>query len=382
MTKNLTIGVVGLGAAARAIHLPAIRKIETLKIIGGVDPVADPADFKFPVHRNMADFWAAGVPDIVVIVTPPDSHYDLIREALDHGAHVFCEKPFVLSLAEGRAVIEAEKQAQRHVVVNNEFRFMNVHEAARKAIGTPDFGDLLFVSINQTFFVTAETEKGWRGQSNQRTCFEFGTHALDLCRYFFDEDPWSISARMPKPGRPDGADYLNLIQLEFSGDRVAHITLDRLSRGPHRYLDTRLDGTEACIETRLGGQAEVAFGVKGGSKRPYARLDLAPSGSAHLLRADQRKKLATDPFDLFPNSTSKLLAQMVDAIAGDRTPPCAASDNIHTLALMLAAYDSSAAGGAQVELAPYYRSGLPEQRKQDQKNGLKPLIKNGFRPLT
>lgn len=361
MAQELTVGIVGLGAAARAIHLPAIRKIAALQIVGGVDPVADPAGFGFPVHRDMAGLWAAGVPDIVVIVTPPDSHYALIREALDRGAHVFCEKPFVLSLAEGRAVIEAEQQAGRHVVVNNEFRFMNVHEAARRAIGTADFGDLLFVSIHQTFFVTAETEKGWRGQSNRRTCFEFGTHALDLCRFFFGEDPWSIAARMPKPGRPDGADYLNLIQLEFSGDRVAHITLDRLSRGPHRYLNTRLDGTEACIETRLGGQAEFALGIRGGSKRPYARLDLARSGSAHLLRADHRKKLATDPFDLFPHSTSRLLGQMVDAIGADKTPPCAAADNIHTLALMLAAYDSSEAGGAQIELAPYYRSGLPEQ---------------------
>ena len=141
---------------------------------------------------------------------------------------------------------------------------------------------------------------------------------------------------------------------------MAHITLDRLSRGPHRYLDTRLDGTEACIETRLGGQAEMAFGIRGGSKRPYARLDLAPSGSAHLLQADHRKKLATDPFDLFPHATSRLLGQMVDAIQADRTPPCAAADNIHTLALMLAAYDSSDAGGAQVDLAPYYSSGLPQ----------------------
>ena len=98
---------------------------------------------------------------------------------------------------------------------------------------------------------------------------------------------------MPKPGRPDGPDYLNLIQLEFSGDRVAHITLDRLSRGPHRYLDIRLDGTEACIETRLGGQAQMTVGIRGGSRRPFVQLDLAPSASAHLLVGDRRRRLAT-----------------------------------------------------------------------------------------
>ena len=347
---KLKIGVVGLGAAARNIHLPAIAKIAELTLVGGVDPYADKAAFAFPVHDSLAALIAADRPDIVAIVTPPDSHYALILECLAAGLHVFCEKPFVLTLDEGRAVIAAAAAADRHVVVNNEFRFMNVHAAAKDRIGTTGFGDLLFVSVHQTFFVTEATEKGWRGESNQRTCFEFGTHALDLCRFFFGEEPRSISARMPKPGRPGGPDYLNLIQLEFSGDRVAHITLDRLSRGPHRYLDIRLDGTEACIETRLGGQAQVAFGIRGGSKRPYSRLDFAASGSAHLMLGDKRTKLASDPLDLFPHSTAKLLRGMVAAIADGTAPPCGAADNLHTLALMLAAYRSADQNGAAVDM--------------------------------
>lgn len=352
MDKDLGIAVVGLGAAARNIHLPAIRKIAGLRLLGGVDPYADAAAHDFPVYASLAELAAATPPDIVAIVTPPDSHYALIRESLALGAHVFCEKPFVLTLEEGRAVIAAAQAADRHVVVNNEFRFMNVHEAARAAIGGADFGDLLFVSMHQTFFVTEETEKGWRGEGAQRTCFEFGTHALDLARFFFGEEPRSISARMPRPGRPGGPDYLNLIQLEFSGDRVAHITLDRLSRGPHRYLDIRLDGSRACVETRLGGRAEMAFGLRGGSKRPFARLDLAPSAAADLFVGDRRRRLATDPFDLFPHSTAKLLGAMARAVHTGGTPPCGAADNLHTLALMLAAYRSSAAGGAPVDPAP------------------------------
>lgn len=53
---------------------------------------------------------------------------------------------------------------------------------------------------------------------------------------------------MPRGKQPNGPDYLNLIELEFSGDRVAHITLDRLSRGRRRYLDIRLDGEAGSIE--------------------------------------------------------------------------------------------------------------------------------------
>lgn len=346
--KKRRIGLVGLGAAAKNIHLPAIRKTSALELVGGVDPLAKPGQHPFPIFASLAEMLERAAPDIVAIVTPPDSHYDLICQALAAGAHVFCEKPFVETLKQGRDVIARAAAADRHVVVNNEFRFMNVHEAAHRQIGTDRFGELLFVSIHQTFFVTNDTEAGWRGESNRRTCFEFGTHALDLCRYFFGEEPSKISARMPKPGRADGPDYLNLIQMEFSGDRVAHITLDRLSRGPHRYLDIRLDGTQACVETRIGGQAELAFGIRGGSKKPYAQLNFAPSASAHLYLGERRQKLATDPLDLFANSTAKLLGAMAQAIDRNQLPPCGAGDNLNTLALMLAAYESSDRGGVYV----------------------------------
>src|SRR5260370_18024309 len=107
--------------------------------------------------------------------------------------------------------------------------------------------------MQQTFFVTPETEAGWRGQDPQRTAKEFGTHALDLCRYFFDENPTSISARMPRAGQPNGPDHLDLIQLEFSRASGAHTTLDRLSRGPHRYPDLRPAAAPRPIETSLAG---------------------------------------------------------------------------------------------------------------------------------
>lgn len=350
MTDALGIAVVGLGSAARRIHLPAIAKTPGLRVIGGVDPIAVEGDFNFPVYRSFGELVAVSRPDIVAVVTPPDSHFDIVLEALAAGAHVFCEKPFVLTLDEGHTVVKAARAADRHVVVNNEFRFMNVHEEAQKLIGSETFGDLLFVSMHQTFFVTDDTEKGWRGEAKQRTCFEFGTHALDLCRFFFGEEPHAISARMPKPGRPEGADYLNLIQLEFSGDRVAHITLDRLSRGPHRYLDIRLDGSKACIETRLGGKAEASFGLRSGSKRPFARIDLAASASADIYHGEKRRRLATDPSDLFGHSTAKLLREMLAAIKDGKKPPCSAEDNLNTLALMLAAYASSDAGGTFLEL--------------------------------
>jgi hypothetical protein len=107
-----------------------------------------------------------------------------------------------------------------------------------------------------------------------------------------------------RPEQPSGPDYLNLIELEFSGDRVAHITLDRLSRGRHRYLDIRLDGEFASIETSLGGRLETRVGMRAATRQPFFSLDLAPGGPAGLYRGEQYSTLATEPLNVFAGATA------------------------------------------------------------------------------
>ena len=340
------VAIAGLGRAARDIHIPALSKVERVSIVGGADPVAPNTDFAFPLFPDLATLLRATTPDIVVVATPPDSHFALVRDALEAGAHVVCEKPFMPSLEEADAIVALARERSRRVIVNNQYRFMNVHRRAREMIGSADFGELQFLSMTQTFRVSASTESGWRGTEVRRTGQEFGTHALDLCRYFFAEDPVSIRCRMPRPGGAGGPDYLDLVELTFSGDRVAAITLDRLCRGRHRYLDIRLDGTVGCIETHIGGGIELRLGVKGGTRRPFVSLDIALGGSADLWHGEVSRRVATDPLDLMANATRILLCEFLDALDTGRTPPCDAADNRRSLALMLAAYESHATGRA------------------------------------
>jgi D-apiose dehydrogenase len=332
-----TAAIVGLGAATRRIHLPALAAAG-IRVVGGCDPAVREGDLPLPTFDSPERLVEDTRPDLLVVATPPASHHALTRLGLLAGCHVLCEKPFMVTLAEADDVCALSRQAGRWVVVNNQYRFMDIHRAARDVIGTPRFGDLLFVSAEQTFVVTAETESGWRGAEPERTCREFGTHVLDLCRFFFGEDPSAITARMPR--RAGGPDYLDLIQLEFSDDRVAQITLDRLARGRHRYLDFRLDGTAGCVETRLGGWFELAAGVRGGSRRPYVQLDMALGGQARLYHGERFKRIASEPLDTFTAATARLLTAFRDAVQAGTPPPCHAEDNRRTLALMLAAYES------------------------------------------
>lgn len=335
------IAICGLGSAATRIHLPACRKLPEAEVVGGFDLKTPQKPMTFPLFESMQEMLTTSKPDIVIVATPTESHYEQTRAALNAGCHVMCEKPFMNSLDEAKDIVSQAKSVGRAVVVNNQYRFMKIHEASRKMIGDPEFGRLLFMSATQTFNRSGHTEDGWRGQDLQRTCKEFGIHVLDLARFYFDENPKYIRARMPRGDHQDGPDHLNLIELGFSGDRVAQITLDRLSRGQHRYLDIRLDGSNAVVESSIGGKLGLHAGVRGGTRKPYLELDMSAGGQARLYKGESYRKIASDPLDLFAHATSQLLAAFIDALETGKTPPCHAADNIHSLALVFAAYESA-----------------------------------------
>jgi predicted dehydrogenase len=334
------IGLIGLGAASRNIHLPACHGIADVVIVGGVD-VAAISGVAVPRFASLDDLVSKGKPDLIIIATPPASHVPLAIDALRAGCHVFLEKPIAPSLAEARTLRREARKSNRKIAVNNEFRFMACHAAARRLVGTLEFGDLRFLHLNQTFRVDSATEAGWRGQETERTGTEFGIHALDLARFFFNSEPHVMRSWMAGSSGAAGPDMLNLIDLDFGDGRFARITLDRLTKGKHRYLECRLDGTNATIETELGGALELQFGVRAANRRPFFNGDFSPGGRAFLWSGEKRRKIASDGFNLFADATRKLLQAFLQAIRDGTVPSCSLEDNFRSFALMRGAYDAA-----------------------------------------
>lgn len=329
------VAIAGLGRAAKHIHIPALRKIPEVTVVGAYDPL--PQHCEFPTFATIEALLATR-PDIVIIATPPGAHLQIAKAALQAGAHVFCEKPLANTLEEADEIAKTAVAAGKQVSVNSEFPFMTHHLAAANEIGSARFGRLLFVEARQSFVVTPDTEAGWRGEDPQRTFKEFGTHAIDLCKAFFGERPIGMSARMPRPFSKGGPDYLNLVRLEFSGDRVAQITLDRLTRGRHRYLDMRLVGEKATIETSVGGSAEMTLGLRPTGRKPFADWNFHLGGIARLVEGDRTITLKKAPLDLFPDATARLFRIFLGALREGREPPNCIAEARDTLSLIYRAY--------------------------------------------
>ncbi len=355
----IRLAILGLGAVTHNIHLPAYRQLQDkVKVVAGCDidakarQAATQKGTVPEVFSTAEEMMEKSKPDVVAICTPPSLHYQQSLLALDYGCHVFCEKPFADSLEQVDGIIAASEKARRLVVVNNQFPYMNIHRSAKSLIGSTEFGQLLFLHASQTFRPTAETEANWRGEMQRRVGFEFGVHVFELIRFFFEATPVKVFSHMPKPAADITSDAINITSVEFADGRAASILLDRLSKGPERYLDLRLDGEYAAIHTSIGGEVRFEVGIHTRAKRPFFGWHFFKGGKAVLQKGNRSRVIARDGLNPFASATAYHFNNFIKAIEQGGEPPATARDNRNTLALVFAAYDSAEQGKA-VEMSNY-----------------------------
>jgi len=127
--------------------------------------------------------------DCVIISTPGDSHAEIIRACLKRGHHVFVEKPFTMTSAEGYDVMAelGEKPLVNQVGYVN--RFNEVFMEVKTLLDTGVIGDVVnFRSEMYGASVLKDSKSSWRGnkKSGGGCMYEFASHCIDLVVYLLD----------------------------------------------------------------------------------------------------------------------------------------------------------------------------------------------------
>jgi len=346
----MRVGIFGLGWAARGFHLPALLKIPGAEVVGGFDGSPEQRESwqretGTAAYESFDELLERGRPDAVIVATPPDSHAELCLRALEGGAHVFCEKPFVSTVEEADAVIAAAEAAGRRVAVNHEFREKPIFKALQERIGSQEAGRLVFCQIWQLMNVAPwEEPVAWRAAMPDRSLFEGGVHLVDLLLLYFGERPEAVFARRTSglDGNSD-ADAIQLVTLEFSGGRLAQLTIDRLCPAGIRYVEVRADCERESLRASLGGRALLRIGAKR-AQGTGIRLDLSAGGLAWAERGLSRKTLARNPRNAGVHGTALLLEKALAAFEQGREPPSSAREARDVLEVVEAAYRSGATG--------------------------------------
>ncbi|MFF0791179.1 Gfo/Idh/MocA family protein [Streptomyces spiralis] len=128
----MRIGLLGTGPWARMVHAPALSGHGELEFAGVWGRRADAAKELAGGHGTRAyddvEALLAEV-DAVAVALPPDVQADLAVRAARAGCHLLLDKPLAATVPQGRAVVEAAREAQVASVVFFTTRFQTGPEA-------------------------------------------------------------------------------------------------------------------------------------------------------------------------------------------------------------------------------------------------------------
>ncbi|MFQ5890266.1 MAG: Gfo/Idh/MocA family protein [Gemmatimonadota bacterium] len=186
MARDVRVAVIGAGGAAQVVHLPILKRLPAVEVVGIVDPELTRARtiaerFHIPgVARSLSDLAGADQLEAVVVCTPNHTHEEVVLSALHRGLHVLCERPLSVSAPSAARMIEAARSAERQLMVAMNQRFRYDVRAIRHFVTSGELGDVFFVRsswLNQRY---RRPRRGWRTQAGGGVMMDLGAQAIDV----------------------------------------------------------------------------------------------------------------------------------------------------------------------------------------------------------
>ena len=125
-------------------------------------------------------------PDAVFVVTPTKLHFEMVQFAMEHGCHVFCEKPFSLTPEEGEKMVSLAKSKGLVNQVGYHNRFIGTFNEMKRLLESGIIGKP-FHFLGEAYGPVVLKSKGgtWRSdKKNGGGCvMDYAAHVLNLINY-------------------------------------------------------------------------------------------------------------------------------------------------------------------------------------------------------
>jgi predicted dehydrogenase len=226
------LGIAVFGAGRWGTHM--IRNIHqhpNLRLVA----IADPDSNQLARAARIIDFdetvvltqnWekALQLPQIeaVVVVTPAQTHAQLIRAALHHQYHVLTEKPLALTASEAIDLCHLAEQQQRHLMIDHTYLFHPAVEAG--------YAYLRQIGLDTIRYgYSARTHMGPIRQDVD-ALWDLAIHDISIFNYWLGEAPALVQAQGSSWLRPVSQESFSVPRSDVVWVRLAY------SSGVHTWI--------------------------------------------------------------------------------------------------------------------------------------------------
>ena len=236
----IRVGVIGYGYWGPNIvrNLHGLDSVQ-VEMICDMSPCALARARKaYPSIRTVSDsaeiLRSPGI-DAVAIITPVWSHYELAKEALENGKHIFIEKPFTASSAQAEELIELAARKKLTIMVDHTFLFTGAVRKIRELTESGALGDLYYydsLRVNLGLF-----------QHDVSVVWDLAPHDLSIMDHIIKGEPEAIVATGEK--HLNGVEDVAFMTIYFPQNVIAHINVNWLS--PVKIRTTLIGGQKKML---------------------------------------------------------------------------------------------------------------------------------------
>ncbi len=300
------------------------------------DQLAKVARYDLTTTQEAGDVLKAGNDvDAVIVATPLSTHYELTRQALESGKHVFVEKPLTRTVAEARELVELARSRGLMLMVGHVFMYNSGIRYMKKLIDDGELGRILFVHGLRCNLGPIRDDAS--------ALWDLASHDISIFSYWLNAGPEAVSAiGCPVLGQ-QLADVINanfhypgnvtcqilaswlhpkkIRQITVVGDHRMAVWDDMALNEPIRVFDKSV----TLREQTHGTFAEFKFTIAEGDQVIPKIAQCEP------LRAE------CDHF--------------IECLANDRQPLSDGANGLEVVRALAAAEASISAGGTRIDLA-------------------------------
>jgi len=236
----MNFGVIGYGYwGPNVVRNLASLEGSQVMAIAEISPTARKrAQKAYPgvhVTANSADVILSTEIDVVAVVSPVWTHYELAKAALENGKHVFVEKPFTSNTQQGEELINLAQQKNLKIMVDHTFLFTGAVKKISELLKEGTLGNLYYYDstrVNLGLF-----------QHDINVLWDLAPHDLSIMDYLLKGSPEAIVATGER--HLNGYEDVAFMTLYFPEKVIAHINVNWLS--PVKVRTTLIGGEKRML---------------------------------------------------------------------------------------------------------------------------------------
>lgn len=333
---RLRVAVIGLGMASG----PHARSLADLRDTVEVAAVFSPslqrreafvATWGFPAVDSIEKIFADSSIAAVLLLTPPNTHLELVQMAAAARKHILLEKPLDISLEQSELLVKTAEKADLKLAVVLQNRFRPTCEALSLLVAEQRLGTIVSASarINnwrpQSYY--DQPGRGTKARDGGGVLLTQAIHTLDLLIAFAGQHAEVRAFCATSPVHRMETEDLAMAAIRFAGGAIGTITATTCAYpGFPDAID--IIGTKGTARLE-GGQLEARF-----HNGPDVSLNDGTAGNG----------AGADPMAFSHDHHRAVLKDFVDAVASGRAPRVSGREALKVHSLIAAILRSDQTG--------------------------------------